>query len=118
MKILHVGDPHFSKNLLDKCLAVSRQIESIAQEKNPDLIVIPGDLQDKLLTVEDGSAYSEMLQHIQNLAEIAPIAILYGNATHDPVGSLEPLKLLKTKHPICISDYPQTIYLHHHHNSN
>jgi DNA repair exonuclease SbcCD nuclease subunit len=112
MKLLHVGDPHYSVKYLDKCLAVSRQIESIAQEKKPDLIVIPGDIQDKLLTVEDGSAYSEMLQHIQILAEIAPIAILYGNNSHDQAGSLEPIKLLKTKHPIHISDYPETLYLY------
>ena len=112
MKLLHIGDPHFSVKYLDKCLAVSRQIESIAQEKKPDLISIPGDLQDRLLTVEEGSAYSEMLQHIQNLAEIAPIAILYGNETHDPAGSLEPIKLLKTKFPIHISDYPETLYLY------
>jgi DNA repair exonuclease SbcCD nuclease subunit len=111
MKLLHIGDPHFSVKYLDKCLAVSRQIESIAQEKIPDLITIPGDIQDKLLTVEQGSAYSEMLQHIQNLAEIAPTAILYGNDIHDPAGSLEPLKLLKTHYPIHVSDYPETIWL-------
>jgi DNA repair exonuclease SbcCD nuclease subunit len=112
MKAFHIGDPHFSVKYLDKCLAVSRQIESIAQEKKPDLIVIPGDLQDKLLTVENGSAYSEMLKHIQKLAETAPLAILYGNASHDPAGSLEPLKLLETHYPIHISDYPETLYLY------
>ena len=111
MRLLHIGDPHFSVKYLDKCLTVSRQIESIAQEKKPDLISIPGDLQDRLLTVEEGSAYSEMLQHIQNLAEIAPVVILYGNASHDPAGSLEPIKLLKTKYPTHISDYPETIWL-------
>ena len=52
-----------------------------------------------------------MAQHIQTLANIAPVVIVYGNANHDSPKSLEPLKLLKTLNPIYVSDYPETIYL-------
>jgi DNA repair exonuclease SbcCD nuclease subunit len=54
-----------------------------------------------------------MVQHIQTLANIAPVVIIYGNNNHDAPKSLEPLKLIKAEYPIYISDYPETIYLHH-----
>lgn len=112
MKVFHISDLHFSTTNLPKCLASSGQIESHAEENKPDLIVITGDLQDKLLTVEDESAYTPMCRHIQTLANIAPVVIIYGNQNHDSPKSLEPLKLLKTLNPIYISDYPETLYLH------
>ena len=78
------------------------------------MIVISGDTQDRILTVEEESAYTPMAQHIQTLANISSIVIVYGNENHESPKSLEPLKLLKTKYPIHISDYPETIYLYNH----
>ncbi len=111
MKILHIADLHWSTKHLSKCINSSIQIETIAKDEKPELIIISGDLQDSILTVEDETAYAPMLKHIQILADISPIVILYGNDNHDAPKSLDPIKLLETKYPIHISDYPETIWL-------
>jgi DNA repair exonuclease SbcCD nuclease subunit len=111
MKIYHISDLHWSTQQLLKCLESSKQIESIAKENKPDLILVTGDLQNNILTVEEETAYAPMMQHIQTLANIAPVVIIYGNDNHDAPKSLEPLKLLKTEFPIYVSDYPETIWL-------
>ncbi len=114
MKILHTADLHWSTKHLSKCINSSIQIETIAKDEQPELIIISGDLQDSILTVEDETAYAPMLKHIQTLADISPMVILYGNDNHDAPKSLDPIKLLETKHPICLSDYPQTLYMQDH----
>jgi len=114
MKILHIADLHWSTKHLSKCINSSIQIETIAKDEQPELIIISGDIQDSILTVEDETAYAPMLKHIQILADISPMVILYGNDNHDAPKSLDPIKLLETQHPICISDYPQTLYMQDH----
>lgn len=110
LRILHLSDNHFSSSHLQKCIDSARQIEAIARTEQPELIIFSGDIQDRLLSVEEGSAYEEMLRHVQTMANIAPVIIIYGNEGHDATGSLEPLKMIKSEYPIHVSDYPETIY--------
>jgi exonuclease SbcD len=84
MRILHTSDWHIGRTLDGNDLhgeqqAVLEQIVEVANEKNPDVIVIAGDLFD----LPSPSADSQQLCHkfLIQLGAIAPVLIIPGN--HD-----------------------------------
>ncbi len=112
LKLLHIADEHWDTEKLEKCLISSRFIEEQAQIEKPQLIVVAGDLQNKRQMLDGNSAVNPMIGHIERLANIAPVAIVYGNEDHDPAGSLEVLRKLETYHPIHLSNIAETIGLY------
>jgi len=103
MKIMHIADEHWEQSKLDRCLASSRFIEEQVAEIKPDLIVLAGDLQNRRQALAETSAVNPMFEHIRQLASVAPIATVYGNAEHDAPGSLDVLRNLRTVHPIYLT---------------
>ena len=112
MKIIHIADLHWDADKLAKCQTSARFIEEQVQIEKPELIVIAGDLQDRRQYLDGSSAVNPMIEHIERLANIAPLAIVMGNEDHDHAGSLDVLRKLETKHPIHLSDTAETIGLY------
>jgi exonuclease SbcD len=111
-KLIHLADEHWDQEKLEKCKASAAFIEQKCFELKPDLIVIAGDLQNRRQYLAGSSAVLPMMNHIIGLADCAPVAIVYGNAEHDPPGSLDFLKSLYTRHPVYVASRAETIALH------
>jgi len=111
-KLVHIADLHWDQDKLEKCQTSAAFIEQKCFELKPDLIVIAGDLQNRRQYLAGSSAVLPMMKHIIALADCAPIAIVHGNAEHDPPGSLDFLSSLYTRHPVYVASRAETITLH------
>lgn len=110
MKLLHFSDVHYDADpeKLAKCEASMAFIISQAADIKPDLIIMSGDLFHRRQALESKSAILPAHQAIQQLAEIAPLVMVYGN--HDVPGSLDLFRLINSFHPIYVADRAETIY--------
>ena len=104
IRIAHLADQHWSAEHLEKNNTSARYIEKILEEKQPNLIVIAGDLQDRMQRLVGTSAVTPMIDHVQALASIAPVFIIYGNEEHDPKGSLEVFRRIEGEYQIIIAE--------------
>lgn len=96
MKILHMADLHFCRDRADEALASMQAALEAAIRHEVDLIAIAGDTWDGPLQNTAGSRFPEFITAISELAERAPVAMIYGTPTHDVDGSLEVFTELKT----------------------
>jgi DNA repair exonuclease SbcCD nuclease subunit len=105
--IAHLADCHFTdgekeERVWEAARSVGESIEKI----KPDLIIIAGDLQHRRQVLDGKSAVNPLIQFLKFLGDIAPVIALYGNIEHDPEGSLEFIKTLRTNFPIWVYDKP------------
>jgi len=80
IKILFIGDPHFQINNLTEVDLFLVKITTLAKEKQPDIIIIAGDLlhtHERLHTIALNKAYDL----VNIMREISPTYVLVGN--HD-----------------------------------
>jgi DNA repair exonuclease SbcCD nuclease subunit len=80
VKTLFIGDPHFQVNNITEIDLFLPKITKLAQEKQPDIIIIAGDLlhtHERLHTIALNKAY----ELVKNMRDISPTYILVGN--HD-----------------------------------
>lgn len=104
MQILSTADWHYCAGMDDDISKSLTQIEETAEERKPNLIAIPGDIYHRS---SDPDGRNPAAQHIQRLANVAPVLIVRGN--HDTPGDLEILSHLKAKHPIWVHETPNTL---------
>jgi DNA repair exonuclease SbcCD nuclease subunit len=105
LRFLHIGDLHLGRNErnADRIRALDQIItEGLAQPLAAWLI--PGDLDDAMMTVFDKNAISV---RVVRMANHAPVVILYGN--HDHPGDLDFLALLKATYPIYVVAAPHVL---------
>lgn len=112
-KILHIGDSHFDHDplRLEKVQISARFIELTAEECEPDLIVMSGDLMHRRQYLSGSSAVPAMIMHVIMLAKYAPVVMVYGNAEHDAPGSLDFLMQLRTDNPVYVASRAETVLL-------
>ena len=105
--IAHLADLHFSdgekeERVWEAAHSVGESVENL----KPDLIIIAGDLQQRRQVLDGKSAVNPLIQFLKFLGDIAPVIALYGNIEHDPEGSLEFIKTIRTNFPIWVYDKP------------
>lgn len=104
MKILSTGDWHFCAGMDEDISKSLVQIEEKASEVKPNLIAIAGDIYHR---ASDPDGRNPAAEHIQKLADIAPVLIVRGN--HDAPGDLQILSRLQAKNRIWVHESPHTI---------
>jgi DNA repair exonuclease SbcCD nuclease subunit/DNA repair exonuclease SbcCD ATPase subunit len=104
LKTLSTADLHFPTDKdkqKDFWISADFFLEK-AKEIKPDVILISGDLSDRVTLNSDNSGYTRFSDWIESLLNISPIAAIYGTPTHDNSGSLRNFEKIKAKHDFVI----------------
>ena len=110
LKVLHFADVHTrDKDIgeIEKCL---KYIVKKAKEEQPDIIIDAGDTFDSRHIKMDSQSAKMIFGIFQELADIAPVAIVMGTPHHDGT-TTEVLKYIKAKYPIYVASRPEQILL-------
>ncbi len=110
MKILHLADIHArDKDIgeIEKCL---QHIVPVAREEQPDIIINAGDTFDAAGIKADSQSAKLIFHIFQELANIAPVAVLIGTPFHDGQ-TAEILRYIKARYPVHVSARPEQLYL-------
>ncbi len=102
MRLLHAADLHLRKERIADIDISLTVMEATAREEEADLIALCGDIWDGPVTNTAGALFPTFLSWMQRLADIAPVALIYGTPSHDTEGSLEVFASLKARHAITI----------------
>lgn len=111
MKIAHISDLHCCKEHQEEAL---KSLEFLLDEikKTPvDLVAIAGDTWDASMLNTEASGFNDFVTSIQNLADAAPVVMIYGTPSHDTDGSLEVFRKIKAKNTITILEAAKPYYL-------
>lgn len=109
MKLLHIADLHACPERAAEVLQSLTIARRAAQ--GVDLIVLAGDTWDGVIRNTRGSRFPELLEAIRSLADIAPVALIYGTPTHDAEGSLDVFPTLDSKFGITILEPGKAYFL-------
>ncbi len=102
MRVAFMTDQHFDvSSRWDETLRIANWCEEKCRELKPDVIALGGDMFERRPNPTEVKAVCE---HVQRLANIAPVVGVYGN--HDVAESLAPLNLLEAEHKVSIVDSP------------
>ena len=111
MKIAHISDLHCCKEHQEEAL---NSLEFLLDEikKTPvDLVAIAGDTWDASMLNTEASGFNDFVTSIQNLADAAPVVMIYGTPSHDTDGSLEVFRKIKAKNTITILEAVKPYFL-------
>lgn len=100
MRICHIADLHFRKESFTE---ISESIRTIIEEHARDpfeAIIIAGDTWHGPVQNTAGSMFPAFVDLIRNLADCAPVAMIYGTPSHDTDGSLEIFETLQVAHQV------------------
>lgn len=109
LKVLHTGDWHLTdKNMteLERCLEF---LVYTARTDEPDIIIHSGDIFDSALLKADSQAAKLSFKVFEELANIAPVAIIIGTPSHDGQVA-EILRYIKARFQVHVSTRPEQIY--------
>jgi len=102
MRILHSADLHANKPRWPEVEASINTMRDDGLKNGCDLYVIAGDLADGPMQDSERDCFDALCRKLQALADIAPVAIIYGTPSHDAPGSLEVLERLQAENQIII----------------
>jgi exonuclease SbcC len=100
MKIIHAADLHLRKETFAASCASLDVLEAAAD--GVDLVVLSGDIWDGPIANTAGAMFPAFVERIRRLADLAPVAMIYGTPSHDTEGSLEIFETVSTKHGVTI----------------
>jgi len=103
MRIGSSGDWHLDCGLDADIERSVHQIAKVFRDGNVDMIALPGDLFDRKSTPEGRNLLRAL---IQEMAEIAPVIICYGN--HEEPGDLDIFGQVRSKFSITVFDRPDS----------
>ncbi|MGE9616002.1 MAG: metallophosphoesterase family protein [Solitalea-like symbiont of Acarus siro] len=113
MKVLHTADWHLGKKIDDKYCLLQEQkqvlieIIDIAKRENPDIVIIAGDIFDKIRpSVEAQNLFYKTVKSLNNNGR-TPIIIVAGN--HDSPDLIEVTKPLANSYGIFLLGWPDTV---------
>ena len=113
MKVLQTSDWHLRDSDIEECRKVTGYLVVKATELEPDLIVIAGDIFDSREIRMGSAAASLAVLTIQNLANVAPVAILTGTRSHDG-DAPSILREMRAEYPIYVAERPEQVLLIEH----
>jgi DNA repair protein SbcC/Rad50 len=104
MKIAHISDLHCCKEHAEAALASLRTLAAHIESNPVDLIAISGDTWDASILSNESSGYNDFIEAIRDIANIAPVVMIYGTPSHDTDGSLDIFRKLICRNGITILD--------------
>ena len=108
MRILHTADWHCRDKNIDEITECLRFLCGKAQEV--DLVVISGDIFDSRDIKLDSKSAKLVIKTISELADLCPVAIVLGTASHDGTAA-EVLRYARGKYDVHVATYPQQVRL-------
>jgi DNA repair exonuclease SbcCD nuclease subunit len=111
MKIAHVADLHCSREHADEALASLRCFAEHIEMSPVDLVCIAGDIWDASMLNTEASGFNRFIDAIRNIADIAPVAMIYGTPAHDTDGSLEVFRKITSRYGITLLEPGQVYFL-------
>jgi exonuclease SbcD len=110
MKIAHISDLHYCKEHSEDALKSLDFFTDYIKKSPVDLVTIAGDTWDASIMNTEASGFNRMIDAIRNIADIAPVAMIYGTPSHDVDSSLDVFRKITCKHGITILE-PGQAYL-------
>ncbi|WP_308510256.1 hypothetical protein [uncultured Treponema sp.] len=111
IKVAHIADLHCCKEHQEEAL---KSLHFLAQsiKKSPvDFVAIAGDTWDASMLNTEASGFNGFIDAIRNIADEAPVAMIYGTPSHDTDGSLEVFRKINCKYSITILEPAQSYIL-------
>lgn len=103
VSICHTGDLHFSPENLVESETCFDQIFHDQSANPPTVFLINGDSTDHRLDVHS-KAFLSLAKRIKHLSDLAPVILLQGTYSHEPVGTIEILSLVSGRYPIAVAN--------------
>lgn len=100
MRLVHTADIHFRPKRAAEVFASLDTLASESRDREVQLIAIAGDLYDS--AVFASGQYPEFVERIRQLADIAPVVMVYGTPSHDIAGSLDVLESLESTYGVTV----------------
>lgn len=110
MKILHTADLHARRENAREFFTSCDIIVQEASRNDVQVIAIAGDLWHGPVQNSAGSLFPDFVEAVRRLADIAPVALIYGTPSHDVEGSLDIFETLECRHGIKVLA-PGTAYV-------
>lgn len=111
IKVAHIADLHCCKEHQEEAL---KSLHFLAQsiKKSPvDLVAIAGDTWDASMLNTEASGFNGFVDAIRDIADEAPVAMIYGTPSHDTDGSLEVFRKINCRHSITVLEPAQSYLL-------
>ena len=102
MKIAHIADLHCAKEHQEAAMRSLRFLAEHIKKAPVDLVAVAGDTWDASMLNTEASGFNGFIDAIRDIADEAPVAMIYGTPSHDTDGSLEVFRKINSKHPITI----------------
>jgi exonuclease SbcD len=109
-KVIHTADFHIDNQNIDEAQKCLEFIIKRTKIEQPDIVMIAGDLFDSRNVKLESPAAMLLFDVITQMANFAPVAIVYGTPSHEGDATAT-LRYLKAKHPIHVSDKPEQYYM-------
>ncbi|MCE5211877.1 MAG: metallophosphoesterase [Deltaproteobacteria bacterium] len=110
LKILHTADWHVRDNNIEEIGECLSFLVYTTDNEKVDLVLIAGDIFDSRDIKLDSKSAKMVIRTISELADICPVAIVLGTASHDGTAA-EVLRYARGKHFVHVSSVPEQIYL-------
>jgi len=111
MKIAHIADLHCCREHTEEALASLHFFAEYIKKTPVDMVCISGDTWDASMLNTEASGFNRFTDAIRYIADIAPIAMIYGTPSHDTDGSLEIFRKITCKNNITILEPGQAYFL-------
>jgi exonuclease SbcC len=111
IKIAHISDLHCCREHAEEALASLRFFAAQIKTSPVDMVAIAGDVWDASMLNTEASGFTRFVEAIRDIADLAPVAIVYGTPSHDTDGSLEIFRNITSKYGITILDPGQAYFL-------
>jgi exonuclease SbcC len=102
MKILHSADWHAHRDRWPEVCGSLDVLEETGRREGVDLFAISGDIAHGPLQDSERDIFDALCARVQRLANIAPVAMIYGTPSHDAPGSLEVFERFACEYGITI----------------
>lgn len=111
IRIAHISDLHCCREHQEAALKSLQFLADTIKKAPVDLVAIAGDTWDASMLNTEASGFNGFIDAIRNIADEAPVAMIYGTPSHDTDGSLEVFRKINCKHSITVLEPAQSYLL-------
>ncbi|MBQ3799475.1 MAG: metallophosphoesterase, partial [Treponema sp.] len=98
IRLAHVADLHCCREHQEAAMKSLQTLADTIKKAPVDLVAIAGDTWDASMLNTEASGFNGFIDAIRNIADEAPVAMIYGTPSHDTDGSLEVFRKISSKH--------------------
>ena len=111
IRVVHIADLHCAKEHQEAAMRSLRFLAAHIKKSPVDLVAVAGDTWDASMLNTEASGFNGFIDAIRDIADEAPVAMIYGTPSHDTDGSLEVFRKINSKHSITVLEPAQSYLL-------